>query len=236
MELFALSGLRSENFPDEYQTDLLISFIREDLGNFSIKDFKIAFRLAMKGDLEIDPNHYQAFSAVYLGKIMRAYVPIRSATRNALKSNENALKIDSSNQMTDQEKEQLRKDYIFESIIKPWRYYLKRNALTFGITPYRIVYETLTLDLKILNIETERKREIYLEAVDKIQQDLNKQVTNMDEYRKLNILRDKVKAEGIDKAMEFEIKSLCYEISVKEFYLQCKQNNVDLESLVMSNL
>lgn len=236
LELFALSGLKAENFPDEYQTDLLINFIREDLGNFSIKDFKLAFRMAMKGSLEVDTNHYQAFSALYLGKIMSAYVGIRNRVRKSLQSNENTLKIDSQTTMTQEEKDQLRKDFIFESIIKPWRYYKKTGGLTFGITPIRIIYETLVEDLKVIELNLDDKKRIYNQACEKVKNYLNRSVSNMDEFRKLNALKEKIDKEGFEKTMEFEIKSECYESSVREYFLNCLQNNIDMEALVNNKL
>lgn len=236
LELFALSGLKAENFPDEYQTDLLINFIREEMGQFSVKDFKIAFRLAVKGTLDTDINHYQSFSAAYLGRIMSSYAPIRSRVLKSLQSNVNALKIDSQPTMTTAEKEQLRKDYILESIIKPWRYYKKTGQLTFGITPMRIIYETITEDLKILELTNDDKKRIHEQACNKIRANLNKGCHNMEEYRRQNAIKEKIEKEGFDKSMEFEIKSNCYEIAVKEYFSNCLQNNIDLESLVNSKL
>lgn len=236
LELFALTGLKSENFPDEFQTELLIAFIREDLGNYSLKDFRIAFRLAIKGELDLDANHYQSFSASYLGKIILGYTQIRQRVRKSLQSNENVLKIESKSTMTQAEKDQLRKDYIFESIIKPWRYLLKTNQLTFGITPYSILYETLTSDLQILLLSVDEKKRIYEVAVANVLKNLDKPASNYDEHKRRQMVKEKIDKEGISKVMEYEIKTECYYLSVREFFENCKSNKIDLEALVNSKL
>ena len=235
-QLFILTGLRKENFPDELQTALLIQFISEDLGNYSLEDFRIAFRLAVKGDLDAEVNHYQSFSGVYIAKIMSAYVKVRTHHLKSLKSNENALKIESKMEHTDQEKRDIRKDYILTCIINPFRYYLKTGGLTFGITPMSIIYNTLTLDLQVLVLEGKDKKAIYDQAVKEVKASLKTVAKSLEEHRQINATKKKIEDLGFEKAMEYEIKSACYEISVKGFYRHCKENNIDLESLILSQL
>ena len=137
---------------------------------------------------------------------------------------------------TDAEMREIKIGYILECFIKPWRYYLKTGTLTFGITPFSIIYNTLVDDLQLLSLDSETKKRIYLEAVKKVELNLNRNVGNMDEYRKLQTLREKVEKEGFEKAMDFEIKSACYEISVKEFFHKAYQEKTDIESIISNKL
>ena len=236
LQLFVLTGLKNDNFPDQIQTDVLINFIREEYGNFSFQEFLLAFKMAIKNELEIDPNHYQLFSAPYIARIMSAYTQIRSGYLKSLRQAENALKLDSKMEHTDAEMREIKIGYILECFIKPWRYYLKTGTLTFGITPFSIIYNTLVDDLQLLNLDSETKKRIYLEAVKKVELNLNRNVGNMEEYRKLQTIREQVEKDGIEKAMDFEIKSACYEISVKEFFANAYKAKLDLESIISNKL
>lgn len=235
-QLFILTGLRKENFPDDLQTGVLIQFIFEDLGQYSPEEIKLAFRLAIKGELNVESNHYQSFSAPYIASIMSGYGKIRSTAIRAIRANENALKIDSKMEHTDQEKKNIRKDYILTCILKPYQHFLKTGGLTFGITPMSIIYKTLVGDLKLLNVEPERKKEMYFKAVEMARKTLDRPVQTMEEHRSLQSLREKVERDGIENAMLADIKSYCYEMAVKEFYHQCKADGIDLEALITPQL
>lgn len=235
-QLFILTGLRKENFPDELQTGILIQFIFEDLGQYTLEEIKLAFRMAVKGDLNVEANHYQSFSAPYIASIVSGYVQVRTSTLRAIRANENALKIDSKMEHTDQEKKTIRKDYILTCILKPYQYFLKTGGLTFGITPMSIIYKTLTEDLKLLVVEPAKKKEMYAKAVEMAKKSLSKPVQNLEEHRALKSLKEKVEKEGIEKALDMEIKSFCYEMAVKEYFTQCKQDGIDLEALILPQL
>jgi len=235
--LFYLTGLKKENYPDALQTDVLIQFILQDLGNYTISEIQLAFRLAIKGDIEVDSNHYQAFSAPYIARIVKGYVPIRQRSLNAVRQSENALKNENEMQHTPEEIKQIKKDYIEECILKPWRYYLKTGSLTFGVTPYSIIYNTLLDDLKLITVTSAEKKEVYLLA-HKIVYDKTMKNTSStyDEYRRYQTQMDKNEKEGFDKVMVNEIKSECYGIVLKEYFKQCKENNLNLEQLILEEL
>jgi hypothetical protein len=133
---------------------------------------------------------------------------------------------------TQAEMEEIRKGYILECLIKPWRYYKKVGTLTFGITPMSIIYKTLTEDLKIIELNLEDKKRIYNIALEKVEQTLERKVQNMDEYKKLQFDKEQVAKLGIKKAMDHEIKSICYELTVKEFITDCYKKNVDFEKMI----
>lgn len=235
-QLFILTGLRKENFPDELQTGILIQFIFEDLGQYTLEEIKLAFRMAVKGDLNVEANHYQSFSAPYIASIVSGYVQVRTTTLRAIRANENALKIDSKMEHTDQEKKNIRKDYILTCILKPYQFFLKSGSLTFGITPMSIIYKTLTEDLKLLVVEPSRKKEIHAQAVEMAYKQLEKPVQTMEEYRNLQTLKEKVEKDGIEKVMDMEIKSFCYDVAVKDYFKKCKADGIDLEGLILPKL
>jgi hypothetical protein len=52
---------------------VLLDFIRENYGNHTPEEIKLAFKMAVSGKLSVDPNCYENFSCQYFGKIMGAY-------------------------------------------------------------------------------------------------------------------------------------------------------------------
>lgn len=235
-QLFALTGLKQENYPDKLQTDVLLNYIVEDLGNYSLSDIRMAFRLAIKGELGIDANHFQSFSAAYIARIMAGYSPIRAKALNASREAENVLKRDLKIEHTIEEIKDIKIGYVFECLIKPWRHYLRTGGLTFGITPTSIIYSTLVDDLQILDVSLEKKKEIYSQAREKVIQGIDKPIHSMEEFRKQKTIKEQIEKEGVDVALGQEIKSLCYEWCIKDLYKECRENKIDLEQVISEKL
>ena len=75
---FTLIGLRAEHMPDDVQRMVLIEFIKKNLANYTPEEIKIAFEMAIRGDFEVDLNHYGNFSPLYLQSVFNAYVSHRN--------------------------------------------------------------------------------------------------------------------------------------------------------------
>ena len=70
--------------PDEEQIVMLIIFVREHFNNFTIPMVKDAFNLAIARKLpNVEPEHYQNFSPVYVGGILKAYYDFTERARRA---------------------------------------------------------------------------------------------------------------------------------------------------------
>jgi hypothetical protein len=70
--------------PDEEHIVMLILFVKEHYNNFSIAMIKEAFNLAIARRLpNVDPEHYQNFSPVYVGGILKAYYDYTERARKA---------------------------------------------------------------------------------------------------------------------------------------------------------
>lgn len=70
--------------PDEEQIVMLIIFVKEHFNNFTIPMVKEAFNLAIARKLpNVEPEHYQNFSPVYVGGILKAYYDYTERARRA---------------------------------------------------------------------------------------------------------------------------------------------------------
>jgi len=64
-------GIREELSQEELFMN--INFIRENFNELNIIDINQAINLSLKGELDIDVEHYQNFTPLYISKILKAY-------------------------------------------------------------------------------------------------------------------------------------------------------------------
>jgi len=236
--VFTLIGLKPENIPDEIAKTVLIDFIRKDLKNYGLEEIPIAFRKAIKGDLEIDPNHYQSFSPLYLSNILNAYSKDRNkAIRNYL-NKVDEIKRENEEKMTPTELYQKHESWIRNGILKPYKYYLETGFLTFGITPYSIIFKTLDKDINILKISPEDKSLIYEEAKKIILEDIEnrKEVKSLNDLRDNRRIRELIEKNGADETLKNDIVRKCHEISVRRFFEEAKKTDRDIETEINNYL
>ena len=68
-------GIREELSQEELFMN--ITFIRENFNELNLVDINQAINLSLKGDLNIDAEHYQNFTPLYISKILKAYKEYR---------------------------------------------------------------------------------------------------------------------------------------------------------------
>jgi len=135
--VFALIGIRGTNLPDDFQTRVLISFIRSNFGFLTIKQIRQAFTMYAAGELQNVPDHFQTFSAVFFSKVIRSY---QNEVERATRENERALAAVhvQSNEPTPEEKRKLDRDF-YLTIAKPFIETGDSNFL--GFIPAAVVYD-----------------------------------------------------------------------------------------------
>lgn len=80
--VMVLIGLRAQNYPDDIEKQILLTFIAENYGGHTPAEIKLAFEMAITRKLDVDPVCYENFSVVYFVGIMEAY---RSWSREQVK-------------------------------------------------------------------------------------------------------------------------------------------------------
>lgn len=74
--IYALIGLRGENYPKGLDKDFIHTYIRENYGGHSAEEIRLAFTMAIQGRINIDPKDvkcYEHFNVAYFSSIMEAY-------------------------------------------------------------------------------------------------------------------------------------------------------------------
>jgi hypothetical protein len=225
-----LTGIKPDNVPNGTAKAVLVDWMTKNLNNWTIEEIKNAFDLAAADKLDFDCRTFQTLSATFIGQLMSAYQTHKNTVMTQLRIEEmnNERKQLPPNPET--EKREFH-GFIRDCLIKPWHYFLKTETLTFGILPWRIVYQTLNDRMNLLNVPVERKKEIYQLAVERVKRDLNKITFDKTEANKIKFLRDEIERQGFGNAMEGEIKTVCYEISVRDYFQNLKNENQDFAKI-----
>jgi len=230
--VITLIGLKPENFPTDIQKTVLINFIRTDLGHFGLDEIRVAFHMAIKGETGIDATHFQNFSAPYITGVLMAYEKTtRAAAIKKFKQLEQS-EMSKQNNLSPVEIKQKSHEFMVDSIIGPWNYYLKTGVITFGILPFGVVYRCLADQLGFLQMTPEQKKDVHVRAIDEVLKRINKPTMDRDKHREMMNLIDRIEKDGIGVVMKDDIISVCHEFSVKDYFQNCKTDGIDLESMV----
>lgn len=137
--------------PEEAEALVLIDFIQSRLSRFSIEEFKVAYTLFVEGKLDIDREHYNSFSTIYLGRVMESYSRYRFSH---LKNHEKAIEEEQD------EPKALTNDDIENLIIESFeRFLTKKDIYDFGAVQYRYLER-----LGLIDLTREQEMEIMVQA------------------------------------------------------------------------
>jgi len=229
--VMTLIGIKAENMPSESQKMVLFDFVKSELGYFSPEEFRIAFKLAASKKLNCEVDHWQNFSAAYVGRIMDAYNTYKANAMREYKSQLEQAPIEK--EMTDQEKSLIFYEFVDAYIVKKFELYRDTGALQGTLSGFSAVFSTLEDNLKLIQMTIEEKKKVY-EFAKNIHKQRNdtKKASSKDEAKSIRVLAEKVLKEGYDNVFEGEIKKLCYEICVKTFYDDLIKNKRDLRQII----
>lgn len=66
-------GLRAANMPTDEEKAVLINHLTSNYSNHTLNEIFLAFDMAVLGNIDVDPQHYENFSCLYFSQIMNAY-------------------------------------------------------------------------------------------------------------------------------------------------------------------
>jgi len=72
--IYLIVGLRPHHFPTKQEDTVILGFLREEYALKTLDELILAFKLAMKGELDLeDVKVYDQFTCEYLARVMTAY-------------------------------------------------------------------------------------------------------------------------------------------------------------------
>jgi len=229
--VMTLIGIKAENVPSESQKMVLFDFVKSELGHFTPEEFRIAFKLAASKKLNCDVEHFQNFSAAYVGRIMDSYSSYKA---NAMREFKSQLEQkEPEREITEEEKSLVFYEFVETYIVKKFEHYRDTGVLQGTLSGFGAVFSALEEKLKLIDISIDEKKSVY-ETAKKIHQSRNenKKASSKDEARQIRQLMEKTLKEGYDNVFEHEIKKMCYEMCVKSFYDELIKNKRDLRQII----
>ena len=66
-------GIKEENVPNGTNLKCLLEFLRKYFGSYTIEEFKLAFEYVASGKIQLKKDHYNVFSANFIGHVLKSY-------------------------------------------------------------------------------------------------------------------------------------------------------------------
>lgn len=220
----AIGDLGIKTLPDKAGEDRITHYIVTYYRDFTIQDLRMAFELAIVGDLGVDIEHYHSFDLKYICSILNAYRIRRNRALSVLEK----LKMEQEKpkELTEEEQQQIKQDFIL-SVCRQYQKFCETGEL--GVISVKLVYELLE-EKRVLVIDDEMLLAHKKRAIEKYKIQLSLPKNNRESKSFRAILADFEKAiEGPEK---FTIERLIKEQLIKEFFTSCKQKNINLNQII----
>lgn len=229
--IFALIGLKAENLPSELQKAVLLEFIQTDLKQYTPEELKLAFRMAIAGELSIDVTHYQNFNALYLSAVMKAYNEKRGFALLEFQRNQKAL--EPPKEKTPAELKQAFWDYVFDCIVEPFEKYAQGGPQV-QILFVEHMFDVLEKQLGVLSIPNEEKLKILERARNYTREEIKSESqTSLERYKKLKTMRQLMdKTETVNPEFEERAKRNAKKLAINEFFERMKNEQFNFRAQV----
>jgi regulator of sigma D len=143
--------------PDDEQMFMLVVFVKENFTQLSLGEITNAFNLAIAGTLNINVEHYNSFSPIYISKIFNAYLEHKKDVMYKMhKLEEEAAQKEKNKPLSEEELEEKNKE---NAIMVFTNYQSEKTIPDYGY----VIYDYL-IGKKLISFNKEEKTEILAEA------------------------------------------------------------------------
>ena len=232
--VFALIGLKAENLPTDIQKIVLLEFIQTELKHFTPEELKLAFRMAVAGELNVEILHFQNFNAVYLSNVMNAYKEKRGAALTEM--NQKLKALEPKKEPTEAEQIAAFWDYMEKFVGSKFEEYRTTKRIdwdkVFGSDHMFIQLEKLG----IIHLTVQTKNEIMKIAETQVKtQWENERSQSRDRVREIRQLREAL-AEGLKPPQNFQQKVVtrARELAIEQTFASMLESNIDFKETIQS--
>jgi len=198
--IFKLIGLVKS--PDKVEKDILIDFILNDMKQFRIEEFPLAFKMLVRGDFTIENDHFQNFSVKYLCSVMNAYAECEKRKKHF--QDEKLKELPMSAKLSDSEKQKI----VDEGIKQAYEKYKKTGILQ---KPCAWIFTELENKGRIM-LSKEEKMNFYSMAQEenKKRLEVKKSTSNYFEMKEIH--------KELENADPNKLKNLARELALKAYW------------------
>ena len=232
--IFTLVGLRSENLPSELQKMVLVEFIESEFAWITPEEMKLAFRMAVAGQLDVETNHYQNFSSLYFATIANAYREKRGAAM--VEFNQKMLDMTTKPNPSDEEKKMLFWGFVEECLLKRWDQFAAGKPIHWpSVAGIEHVFRTM----EQLGFVLDNEDKTQIVEVAKIQitnQIKSEKPESRDRAKEIRTLRESLESGELAFRQNQNLADItrrrCYELTMEHFFQTFKTQNTDFRSVV----
>lgn len=232
--IFTLVGLKVENLPSELQKMVLVEFIESEFGWMTPEEMKLAFRMAVAGQLDVEINHFQNFSPVYFATIANAYREKRGAALTEY--NSKIHEMTTKPEPTDEEKKMLFWGFVDECLLKRWDIFANGGTINWQkVAGIEHVFRTMEQLGFILNVDD--KNRIMFSAKTQINFEIqNEKPETRERAREIRSLRESLESGELAFKQNQNLADItrrrCYELTMEHFFQIFKRQNTDFRAVV----
>lgn len=161
--------------PDQEDMKMILFFMKKNFGELTLDEIVNAFNLAVARKLDVDPNHYQNFSPLYVSGILNAYKEYKTLhVKDYLekKTEHEGLLLAEKNKPSDEE---LHIDRL-KSLLAIWDNF--KSGDDEEVSWQAHVYYDILADADLIELTGQEKKEILGQAKKMLKQEAHREVKN----------------------------------------------------------
>ena len=223
--VMTLTGLKSENLPSEFETEILIDFLKTNFGKITCEEIRLAFKMALAGSIEVETNHFQNFCAPYIAKILNAYLakqkPILFDADQTIPE-----KIEPS----ESDKKKIFWNFVEICVLPVWDEH-QSGAINWSKHDAGIIYDALQkMDF---SLTPDEKKQIAITARKQIFESIKTAApVSRQEFKQMKSIRELIAANQIPKSVDDQILLKCKQFAVEKIFQNIWRGNGNFAELV----
>ena len=221
-----LAGVKPLPVDDEIR--MLVEYVAEHFYRFSLMEIDNAFNLATAGKLDIEADHYQSFSVIYISKILNAY-----------KRYNGKYIIDYRNQIAEEKRkseepsESDKLKLMIESILEGFENFKEERKYNhFGWVSYDFLAKmgVINLDKDIKGILLEQARKMAIEEL------REKKKEEKQRHNKAELANQIEEILNDASGKQDKVTRICKNLGLLHYYEYILENNLSLETEISKKM
>ena len=221
-----LAGVKPLPVDDEIR--MLVEYVAEHFYRFSLMEIDNAFNLATAGKLDIEADHYQSFSVIYISKILNAY-----------KRYNGKYIIDYRNQIAEEKRkseepsESDKLKLMIESILEGFENFKEERKYNhFGWVSYDFLAKmgVINLDKDIKGILLEQARKMAIEEL------REKKKEEKQRHNKAELANQIEEILNDASGKQDKVIRICKNLGLLHYYEYILENNLSLETEISKKM
>ena len=213
--------------PDNKEMELFVIYISRHFNRFSLMEIDNAFNLATAGKLNINAEHYQSFSVIYISKILNAYKDYKGGY---VLEYQKLLEEQSVKPLTDED----RFEKMIESVLENFKGYAKKPYFNeFGY----VVYDFLA-KLNVINFTNEMKAKILEDSkklvLENMSENKKSHSPGTSEHLQISGIMQRIKTDK--KGGDSTVVLMCKNVGLCQYYDFILENNISLKDEIQKSL